>query len=108
MINRICVVAVLAYTCFSCSDIIKDGQQEQVKNLNKKVSQIDRDFKKIQIDTISALKSSTYQVESRIKKNYYSDTVDVVFGKKMDDYKRMRRILGQLGKSGAQINQSIK
>lgn len=106
--NRICVVAVLVYTCFSCSDIKKDAQQAQVKNLNNKVSQIDREFKKIQIDTLSAIKSSTYQVETRIKKNYHSDTVDVVFGKKMDDYKRMRRILGQLGKSGAQLNQSIK
>ena len=108
MINRICVVAVLVYTCFSCSDIKKDAQQEQVKDLNKKISQIDGEFKKIQIDTISALKSSTYQVELRIKKNYHSDTVDVVFGKKMDDYKRMRRMLGQLGKSGSQLRQSIK
>jgi len=108
MINRICVVVVLVYTCFSCSDIVKDAQKDQVEGLNKKVSQVDREFKKIQIDSISALKSSTYQVENRIKKNYYSDTVDIVFGKKMNDYKRMRKILGQLGKSGSQLRQSIK
>ena len=105
---KICVLAVLAHVCFSCSDVSKDTQIEQVKNLDKKISGIDREFKKNQIDTISALRSSTYQVENRIKKNYHSDTVDVVFGKKMDDYKRMRRILGQLGKSGSQLRKSIK
>jgi len=105
--NRICVVVALIFMCSSCSDIERDTQKEQVNALNTEIDQIDREFKEIQIDTISALESSTYQVESRIKKNYHSDTVDIVLGKKMDDYKRMRRMLGQLGKSGAQLKLSI-
>jgi len=102
------MVGALMSICFSCSDIEQSEQKEQVKGLDKELDQIESTFKEIQIDTISALKSSTYQVENRIKKNYHSDTVDIVFGKKMDDYKRMRRMLGPLGKSGAQLKQSIK
>ena len=91
----------------SCSDIDKEKQVQNVLKLTKQVTAINQEFEKIKIDSISALKLSTYEVERRIKQNYFSDTINLVFGQKMDDYKRMRRMLGPIGKEEFRLYQSI-
>lgn len=81
---------------------------EEVQKLTDRVGQIESEFRTEEIDTIVSLKSSTYQVERRIKVGLESDQVDMELGKKMDDYKLMRKQLGQLSKQGSQLRRSIK
>ena len=75
--------------------------------LTKEVSGINQEFEKLKIDSIPALKLSTYEVERRIKQNYFSDTINLEFGQNMDDYKRMRRMLDPIGKEEFRLHQSI-
>ena len=100
-------IGLIILISLSCSDIDKEKQAQNVLKLTKQVSVINQEFEKIKIDSISALKLSTYEVERRIKQNYFSDTINLEFGQKMDDYKRMRRMLDPIGKEEFRLHQSI-
>ena len=103
---RKCIFLIFLIS-FSCSDLDKEKQLENVLKLTKEVSGINQEFEKLKIDSIPALKLSTYEVERRIKQNYFSDTINLEFGQKMDDYKRMRRMLDPIGKEEFRLHQSI-
>ena len=94
--------------CVSCSDFDKEEQKNRVESLSKEISAIEQNFLEIRIDSISTLKNSTYEVERRIKQNYIVETIDLDFGKKMDDFKRMRKMLGPLGKTDSRLRKSIE
>ena len=100
-------IGLIILMSLSCSDIDKEKQAQNVLKLTRQVTAINQEFEKIKIDSISALKLSTYEVERRIKQNYFSDTINLEFGQKMDDYKRMRRMLGPIGKEEFRLHQSI-
>jgi hypothetical protein len=59
------------------------------------------------IDSIASWQQSCNSVEIRIKNNLYLEKVDMKFGKKMDDYKRMRRMLNPLNRNFVKIKASI-
>lgn len=92
---------------FSCSDLDKEKQEKSVSDLKLKVEKIEQEFSDLKIDSISSIKLSTYNVERQVKQKYFSDSIDLVFGRKMDDYKRMRRMLGPIGKEENKIVKSI-
>ena len=100
-------IVVLLLLSVSCSDFDQEKQKKSVSSLSSEVKTLKKEFNVIKIDSISDLKRSTYEVERRIKQNYYSDTIDISFGQKMDDFKRMRRMLGPLGKEQARVKNSI-
>ena len=100
-------IGLIILISLSCSDIDKEKQAQNVLKLTKEVTAINQEFEKLKIDSIPALKLSTYEVERRIKQNYFSDTINLEFGQKMDDYKRMRRMLGPIGKEEFRLHQSI-
>lgn len=91
----------------SCSDFDKEKQEKNVLSLSDEIKTFKKEFDAIKIDSLSALKLSIYEVERRIKQNYHSDTIDLSFGQKMDDFKRMRRMLGPLGKEQGRVFKSI-
>ena len=94
--------------CFlSCSDFEKENQSARVDVLMGQVEGIEKAFLKIKIDSISALQMSTYEVERQIKQNYSPDSINLVLGKKMNDYKRMRKMLGPLGKEEVRLKKSL-
>ena len=100
-------IVVLLLLSVSCSDFDQEKQEKSVSSLSAEVKTFKKEFDAIKIDSISDLKLSTYDVERRIKQNYYSDTIDISFGRKMDDFKRMRRMLGPLGKEQSRLKNSI-
>ena len=100
-------IVVLLLFSISCSDFDQEKQEKSVSSLSAGVKTFKKEFEAIKIDSISDLKLSTYEVERRIKQNYYSDTIDVSFGRKMDDFKRMRRMIGPLGKEQGRLKNSI-
>ncbi len=100
-------IGLILLICVSCSDLDKDDQVKSVLELKKQVTNIKQEFERIKIDSVSDLKLSTYEVERRIKQNYFSDTIDLEFGQKMDDFKRMRRMLGPISKEEVRLKSSI-
>ncbi len=89
----------------ACSDFAKKDQLVKIVDFQKKINELEAQLTKNKIDTISGIKLATAEVELRIKKNLYLDTINLALGKKMDDYKIMRRSFMPLAKS---YNQLIK
>lgn len=80
----------------SCSDLKKGEQLKAIDAMNTTLDSINTVLIENEIDTLPALITATIGVELRIKNNYYSDTIDMELGKKMDAFKRMRKMLGPL------------
>jgi hypothetical protein len=97
----------LLFTLFSCSDFKKKDQLEKIQGSQRNLSDIEKELKINKIDTMSKIRLATNEVELRIKNNLVLDTINLVLGKKMDDYKRMRRSLGPIGKSFEQLKTGV-
>jgi hypothetical protein len=52
------------------------------------------------IDTLAGLRIAANAVETRIKNYYFSDTIDVELGKKMDRYKQIRKAIDTESEEG--------
>ena len=92
----------------ACSDFAKKDQLVKITALQKKISALEGQVTKNKIAKISEIKLATSEVELRIKKNLYLDTINLELGKKMDDYKRMRRSFMPLAKSYSQLIKGIR
>ncbi len=106
-INLIFLV-VLGFSLFSCFDSKKEGFIQNVDKLIKKLDSLEKEIVIAEIDTIASWQQNANSVELRIKNNLYLDKVDLVFGRKMDDYKRMRRMLNPLNRNFIKIKEAIK
>ena len=91
----------------ACSDFAKKDQLVKITDLQKKISALEGQVTKNKIAKISEIKLATSEVELRIKKNLYLDTINLELGKKMDDYKVMRRSFEPLAKSYSQLIKGI-
>jgi hypothetical protein len=97
----------LLFTLFSCSDFQKKGQLEKIQRSQRNLYDIEKELKVNKIDTMSKIKLATNEVELRIKNNLVLDTINLILGKKMDDYKRMRKSFEPLGRSYSQLMTGI-
>ena len=97
----------VAIALASCTDLDKGKQIKKIEEMNSSLDSIQKVLFEHEIDTIAALRVATNAVELRIKNNYYSDTIDMELGKKMDAYKVMRRSLGPLGRSYTTIRKGV-
>lgn len=91
----------------SCADLQKKEQLAKINGMNQRVDSLETELRKHTIDTITELKLSTSTVELRIKNNLFLDKVDLVLGRKMDAYKRMRRALNPLGAASKKVKDGI-
>ena len=99
---------IAALLLIACSDFAKKDQLVKITDLQKKITALEGQVTKNKIDSISEIKLATSEVELRIKKNLYLDTINLELGKKMDDYKRMRRSFMPLAKSYSQLIKGIR
>lgn len=90
------LTVIIGVSLASCSDLKKGEQLQSIEAMNKSLDSIETVLLENEIDTLSALITATVTLELRIKNNYYSDTIDMELGKKMDAFKRTRRRLGPL------------
>lgn len=91
----------------SCADLQKKEQLAKINGMNQRIDSLETELRKHTIDTITELKLSTSTVELRIKNNLFLDKVDLVLGRKMDAYKRMRRALNPLGAASKKVKDGI-
>ena len=101
--NRIFIAIGLVVLLVSCSDIKTGEYLKDINSMNTTLDSISIVLKENQIDTLHAVIGAAMQLELRIKNNYYADTIDMELGKKMDAFKRMRKMLPGLG----QLNSTI-
>lgn len=101
-------IAIIGVSLASCSDLKKGEQLKSIDAMNKSVDSIETVLLENEIDTLSALITATVTLELRIKNNYYSDTIDMELGKKMDAFKRTRRRLGPISATFNSIRIGVK
>jgi hypothetical protein len=95
---------------FSLLTGCKANNKDQIARIQKlsiSLDSLEQNLVKNEIDTLAALGVATNAVELRIKNHYNLDSIDYEFGKKMDEYKVMRRSLGPLGKNYVDIKKGI-
>ena len=98
----------LAVTLFtSCSDIEKTNRLDKIDKMLRGLDSIKIQLKKEKIDTLAEMQLAAQGVELRIKQNFKSDTIDLEFGKKMDQYKRMRRAMPKLRNNLVKLEKGI-
>ncbi|MBP6090768.1 MAG: hypothetical protein KA521_05895 [Crocinitomicaceae bacterium] len=97
--KQLLFLCLSALVLAACSDLKKQEQINSIDLLSKSVDSIQKIVLKSEIDSIVYRKTATQDVELRIKQNFYSDTVNLAFGKKMDAYKVMRRKFGPLSRT---------
>lgn len=91
---------------FSCSDLDQEGQLSKMEALQSTLSNSSDKFKQIYVDSLYEMGNRSSELERSVKQHYFSDTVDMALGKRMDDYKRMRRMLKPLGNAGSRLKKS--
>lgn len=92
----------------SCSDLQKETQQAKIQKLQSELSMNQATFEREFIDTIHDMKDNASKLERSIKFHYHSDTIDIELGRKVDTYKRMRRLLDALGRTGIKLKKSFE
>lgn len=90
----------------SCSDLRKEDQLSKLKTLQDKLRTSQNEFQAAFIDSLHEMTLLSSDLERNLKQNYRSDTVDVNLGKRVDDYKRMRRMFGPLGNFGSKLKRA--
>ena len=96
----------IALLLISCSDLRKEDQLAKLKMLQDKLYASQNEFQDAFIDSLHLMTMASSDLERNLKQNYESDTVDVVLGKRVDDYKRMRRMFGPLGDFGSKLKRA--
>ena len=97
---RILFVLLIGSLLTSCVDLEKSAQTEKIEAMNTTLDSIENVLNENVFDSLSSIQVNSYDVESRIKKHYVSDTINIELGRKMDAFKKMRKSLG----SSKQIN----
>jgi hypothetical protein len=91
----------------SCSDIEKDSQLSKIKTLQSNLTKNKQSFEVMKIDTLFVMKQRSSDLERKLKQNYKSDSVDLNLGRRIDAYKRMRRMFGPIGTLGTKLNNAF-
>ena len=105
---RILTGIALVLIVASCHDVNKQKQLDQVSQLIKTVDSIQTVHRNTHSDSIPIVIFNVTDVELRIKRHYKTDTIDLALGKKMDEYKLIRKRLSPNGKTALKIEQGSK
>ena len=97
----------LFFLVFSCTDIKKNQRVERISSMTKTLDSIEKTMNSSKIDSLADMQLAAQGVELRIKNNYKLDTINLDFGKKMDDYKRMRRAIPKLKGNWDKVKKGI-
>ncbi len=101
------VIFLLVLVTFSCSDLEKEAHLGTIKTLESALLTTRETFETIKVDSLFEMQQRTSDLERSLKQNYHSDTVNLAFGRRVDNYKRMRRMLVPLGNVGTKLSNAI-
>ncbi|MFM7667726.1 MAG: hypothetical protein ACKO7D_06005 [Bacteroidota bacterium] len=101
------LILSLLILVYSCSDINKNKRIERISAMEKTLDSIEKIMNTNKIDSLADMQLAAQGVELRIKNNYKLDTINLEFGKKMDEYKRMRRAIPKLKGNWDKVKKGI-
>lgn len=101
------LITILFSYLISCTDLKKNERIDRILALEKTLDSIEKVMTSSKIDSLSNMQLAAQGVELRIKNNYKLDTINLEFGKKMDEYKRMRRAIPKLKGNWEKVNKGI-
>lgn len=88
----------------SCQDIKRQTQLKQIEQLEKTTDSIRKVYLENKNDSIGKIIASVMDVEFRIRRNYFSDTINKALGIKVNEYKMIRKKLKPIGKMYGQLD----
>lgn len=92
----------------SCTDLKKGEQILSIQKMNESLDSIQLILSENDFSTISDLASNANAIDSRIKMNYQSDTLEFEFAKKLDAYNVMRKSFTILDLAFLQLSSDLK
>lgn len=102
------ILTALFFTLIACQDLKKDKQIEEISSLEERVNHVKNENDKKFDRNIGKVIASVMDVEFRIRRNYFSDTIDNALAKKVNEYKMIRKNLRPVGKMFGQIGKGTK
>lgn len=84
---------LFVFLIFSCSNKKQEDQLKAIDVMNSKLEKFESKLEANKIDTIAGLKVAAGTLIIRIQNNYYSDKIDLAFGRKMDEFKELSEII---------------
>ena len=102
---------LLPFLCFivlACQDLKKDGQIAEIESLEQKRDSISRVFEeKNAVDSIAEIELKVKSVEHLISLHYESDTLNLELGKKLNEYKMIRKQLPAVLQSTMELQKRL-
>jgi hypothetical protein len=96
-------IGITALLLFSCSDLSSTEHIQKIEALEKAVLGIQTTVQNHPVDTLLSMSQHVANVEKRIKAHYKEEVIDMVFARKMDDYKALRKSYKPLMKAYSQL-----
>ncbi len=102
------LIIALSTLFVACQDLKQKKQLDKIIQLEQKIDAITVKAAKNYNDSIGRVIASVMDVEFRIRRNYFSDTIDNALAMKVNEYKMIRKKLKPLGKVQSQLRDGCK
>ena len=107
MLNKsFILLGVFFLTLLSCTDLERKEQLKQIARMKQSVDSLQKNLETNRIDTLSGLRTAVMNLELRIRNNYTADTINLELGKKMAQYKTVKKFFKREKGEGAK-NESL-
>ncbi|MCE2712732.1 MAG: hypothetical protein LW688_09355 [Cryomorphaceae bacterium] len=89
--KHILYLTLLGFVWSSCADLDRDKQLAEIKILTNRTDSLEVALKEHRIDTLASIQNSFNSLELRIRNNYTADTISIVLGQKMDEFRTLKK-----------------
>lgn len=100
---KIVLCIAVVWLLGACSSDSTSTQLAKVDQLEKSVDSIRTAYISNRVDTLGRITLSVMDIEFRIRRNYKSDSINHELGKKVNEFKMIRKKLKPVGKSYGQL-----
>lgn len=97
---------MLIFLFFSCSDFTKGKQIKELTRMKQTIDSIETVLIEHKYEELDRYYKDALIVKSRIKENYYSDTISVEFAQKLDKYKLLMNQTPEIKKAYVKLLKS--
>jgi hypothetical protein len=105
---QIFLLTALFFTLIACQDLKRDKQISEITKLEERVEKVQIENDKKFDRNIGKIIASVMDVEFRIRRNYFSDTIDNALADKVNKYKMIRKNLRPVGKMFGQLQKGTE
>lgn len=89
--KHILYLFLLAFIWSSCADLDRDKQLSEIKILTDRTDSLEVALNEHRIDTLASIQNAFNSLELRIRNNYTADTISMLLGQKMEEFRTLKR-----------------